>query len=771
MRVRWRPQLLEQTYGVSMSSSKPGGSGGVSAGTQALERLLEGRLHDPFSVLAPQKVNRTVRLRAYLPKATSAQLVAGEHTPAPASKARSNTAARHRTESIPARQVHAGGVFEITLPAAEAPAHPRWRWWEADGSSGEAIDPYSFAVDISAFDRHLFNEGSHRTLWQLLGAHRSVIDGIAGTRFCVWAPNAERVSVVGDFNTWDGRRHLLQPQGDSGLWCLFVPEVGPGDLYRFELRTRDGALLQKSDPCGQAFQFRPATASVVVADTAFPWSDADWCATRTARQHVDAPISVYEVHLPSWQRRADGSFMNYTELAPLLADHAQRGGFTHIELLPITEHPFDGSWGYQTLGFFAPTSRCGSPDDLRAFIDLLHARGIGVLLDWVPGHFPKDPHGLARFDGTPLYEHADPRLGEQPDWQTLVFNHARNEVRGFLTGSALYWLTEFHFDGLRVDAVASMIYRDYSRQPGQWLPNAYGGRENLEAIEWLKSLNAAVHNEVPGALMIAEESTAWPGVTHGIEHGGLGFDLKWNMGWMHDTLQYLAMDPVHRTYHHDKLTFGALYSHSENFMLALSHDEVVHGKGSLLNKPSGDVWQRLAQLRLLYSYQWTLPGKKLLFMGGELAQASEWDHDGTLPWSLLADPNHRGVLDLLGDLNRLYRASPQLHADARPNLGFRWSSCADKTNSVISYLRGRDGDLVLIVLNFTPVPRMNYNVGVPQAGHYNELLNSDSARYGGSNVGNLGGVHTQPSPGADWPFQLVLSLPPLGALILQLRSD
>ena len=736
-----------------------------------------------------------MRLRAYLPKATSAQLVAyvpkatSEALVAGLPKATSealvagrdareapntsvrNTAARHRSAAIPARQVHPSGVFEVTLPAAEAPAHPRWRWWEADGSTGDAIDPYSFPVDISAFDRHLFNEGKHRTLWQLLGAHTQTIDNIPGTRFTVWAPNAERVSVVGDFNTWDGRRHLLQPQADSGLWCLFVPEVGPTDLYRFELRTREGTLLQKSDPCGRAYQFRPATASVVVTDAAFAWSDGDWCNARAARQHIDAPISVYEVHLPSWQRVSDGSFMNYRALAPLLADHAERCGFTHVELLPITEHPFDGSWGYQTLGFYAPTSRCGSPDDLRAFVDLMHARGIGVLLDWVPGHVPKDAHGLARFDGTPVYEHADPRLGEHPDWQTLVFNHARQEVRGFLTGSALYWLKEFHFDGLRVDAVASMIYRDYSRQPGQWLPNAYGGRENLEAIDWLKSLNDTVHEEVPGALMIAEESTAWPGVTHRTEHGGLGFDMKWNMGWMHDTLQYLAMDPVHRTYHHDKLTFGALYSHSENFMLALSHDEVVHGKGSLLNKPSGDTWQRLAQLRLLYSYQWTLPGKKLLFMGGELAQSSEWDHDGVLPWSLLDDASHRGVLELLGDLNRLYRALPELHADGRPELGFRWSSCDDKANSVISYLRGRNTDPVLVVLNFTPIPRMNYAVGVPHAGHYSELLNSDAARYGGSNVGNLGGATTQPSPGAAWPFQLTLSLPPLAALVLRIQRD
>ena len=734
----------------------------------ALARLFEGRCALPFALLAPQRGGRTVLYRAWLPNAASAQLEPADATPRMHDDDARAVSTR-RTSPSPARRMHEAGLFEVILPVAQAPAHPRWTWWEADGSTGTAIDAYSFACDITDFDRHLFNEGSHRALWRAIGAETMVLDGVPGTRFSVWAPNAERVSVVGDFNTWDGRRHPLQAQGESGLWCLFVPEVQSGDRYRFELRTRTGALLHKSDPCGRGFEARPANASVVVGPSTFAWTDAAWCAERPRRQHADAPLSIYEVHLPSFARNPDGSFLNYRALAHRLADHVHALGFTHVELLPITEHPFDASWGYQCLGYFAPTSRCGSADDLRAFVDLLHARGIGVLLDWVPGHFPKDAHGLARFDGTPLYEHGDPRIGEHPDWQTLVFDHGRPEVGAFLIASALYWLREFHFDGLRVDAVASMIYRDYSREPGQWLPNAYGGRENLESIAWLRRLNDAVHDEVPGALTIAEESTAWPGVTHATP-AGLGFDHKWNMGWMHDSLQYLDIDPMFRNYHHGKLTFGALYAHSENFVLALSHDEVVHGKRSLVNKPHGDEWQRLAQLRLLYAYQWTFPGKKLLFMGGELAQQEEWNHDAALPLALLDVPAHAGIAKLVGDLNRLYRAWPSLHADAPPDVGFRWSDCEDKANSVVAYLRGRGDPQLLVVLNFSPTPHLGYLVGVPRAGRYDELLNSDAKRYGGANLGNLGACVAEAVGQGPWPYRLRLTLPPFGALVLRVPA-
>ena len=718
----------------------------MTSPAQAIALLLAGRCHDPRALLGRFESGGEATVRVYLPQAVTASIVDGAQL----------------------TRVDAGGVFSWHGPGVAAPRHPRIRWQERDGRQFEALDAYSFAAPLFAFDTHLFNEGTHRRAWQFLGAHVETIDGFTGVRFCAWAPNAERLSVVGDFNGWDGRRHPLQAHPGSGLWSLFVPDLTPGDRYKFEIRNRvTGQVETKADPYARGFEFRPATASVVIPNNEFAWTDADWCAARRQQSWWAAPQAVYELHLGSWRRRADGGFIDYRGAAVELARHVRELGFTHVELMPITEHPFDASWGYQTLGFFAPTSRHGSADDLRWFIDHLHGAGIGVLLDWVPGHFPKDPHGLVRFDGSALYEHEDPRRGEHPDWNTLIFNYGRNEVRSFLTSSALYWLQEFHFDGLRVDAVASMLYLDYSRAHGQWLPNRHGGRENLEAVQWLKELNDAVHEDCPGALVIAEESTSWPLVTRGTGDGGLGFAMKWNMGWMHDTLDYLRADPLFRRYRHDRLTFGMLYAYSENFLLPLSHDEVVHGKGSLLGKMPGDDWQRFANLRLLYGYMWTYPGKKLLFMGGELAQLLEWNHDRELDWPRLDQDACRGVFDLLADLNRLYRTLPALHTHDFDVNGFEWLDCDDAAHSIISYLRRRDGDFVVVVINFTPVVRERHRVGVPAAGNYRELLNSDAHRYGGTNTGNLGLIRARPEPHGGRPAHLELTLPPLAMLVLQ----
>ena len=559
------------------------------------------------------------------------------------------------------------GIFRWQGRANDVPEHYRLRWRDRAGDLHEELDAFAFRVELPASDLYLFNEGRHRRAFDLLGAQPHTIDGYEGTRFAIWAPNAERVSVVGDFNSWDGRRHQMNAQGQSGIWCLFIPELAAGTRYKFEIRNRHtGTILLKADPYAREFQHRPDTASIISAPSSHRWADQIWMQRRRDRQPSRESISIYEVHLGSWQRAADGGFLDYRTLAERLASHVEHLGFSHVELLPITEHPFDGSWGYQALGYFAPTSRFGTPDDFRWFVDHLHQRGIGVLLDWVPAHFPRDAHGLARFDGTALYEHADPRLGEHRDWNTLIFNYGRNEVRNFLTSSALFWLSEFHIDGLRVDAVASMLYLDYSRTAGEWIPNRLGGRENLEAIEWIKELNEVTHGESPGTMIIAEESTAWPQVTRPTYSGGLGFTLKWNMGWMNDTLAYIHIDPVHRKYHHRHLTFGMLYAYSEHFLLPLSHDEVVHGKSSLLGKMPGDDWQRFANLRLLFTYQFLMPGKKLVFMGGELAQRDEWNHDRALDWHLLDYAPHRGMLELVRALNGLYRGEPALGLDARP---------------------------------------------------------------------------------------------------------
>ncbi len=714
---------------------------------QSIARLLDGRHHDPFSLLGRHPLGEGWScVRALLPQAASVRL--GPQGPA--------------MERIDPR-----GLWQWEGPDGDLPRHHSLHCTDQHGHAFELIDPYTFEPQLGELDMYLFGEGRHWHVYRVLGAHPHQVDGIDGVLFAVWAPNAERVSVVGDFNQWDGRRNMMRSRGGGGLWELFIPGLVAGDLYKYELRNRDsGAILLKTDPYGGEFELRPGTAARVPAPSTHAWNDGTWMQRRGQEGWLNRPMSIYEVHLGSWRRREDGGFLDYRTLAHQLVDYVNPLGFTHVELLPITEHPLDDSWGYQTTGYFAPTSRFGTPDDFRYFVDYLHQNDIGVLLDWAPGHFPKDEWALARFDGTPLYEHADPRRGEHRDWGTYIFNYGRNEVRNFLLASAVHWLEEYHIDGLRVDAVASMLYLDYSRDPHDWLPNQYGGRENLEAIEFLRELNRVVHGRFPGAVVIAEESTAWPGVTKPTDVGGLGFTMKWNMGWMHDTLGYMGRDPIHRQHHHNDLTFGLLYAFSENFVLPLSHDEVVHGKGSLVGKMAGDEWQRFANLRLLFSMMWTYPGKKLLFMGGEFGQVAEWAFGRELEWWVTQYPQHSGMQRLIGDLNRLYRKLPALHARDFDWNGFRWIDCGDAEQSVLSYLRQDSERKVVVVLNFTPLPREGYRVGVPAPGRYRVLLNTDAETYGGSNVGP---AETE-AEATGWnglPFSIRLTLPPLGALILQ----
>jgi 1,4-alpha-glucan branching enzyme len=712
-----------------------------------IEALRDGRLHDPNGFLGRHREAGQWVVRHFDPHARAAWLQ-GEG-------------------ALRAMQPLGHGVFEWRgdEPPRESPVLEVLR----GDTRAQVISPWGFAPEIGADDRHLFNEGRLTQAWRVLGAHCRTRGGASGVRFACWAPNAARVSVAGDFNGWDGRCHPMQVHGGSGLWELFVPGLGPGALYKFEIRHRDsGAVLLKTDPYGRAFELRPGTAARVTAPPAHAWSDAAWMQGRATRDWLRAPLNIYEVHAGSWKRHPGGRFWNWGELAQDLIPYALDMGFTHLELLPVTEHPLDESWGYQCTGYFAPTSRHGSPDDFRAFVDRCHQAGLGVILDWVPAHFPQDDWALARFDGTALYEHEDPRLGLHADWGTHVFNFGRNEVRSFLLSSAAYWLSEFHVDGLRVDAVASMLYLDYSRQQGQWLPNRHGGRENLEAIDFLRELNTLVHRDFPGALTLAEESTAWPMVSRPAYLGGLGFSLKWNMGWMNDTLAYMSHDPVHRRFHHDRLTFGQLYAYSENFLLPLSHDEVVHGKRSLLDKMPGDTWQKFANLRLLLALQAVSPGRKLLFMGGEFGQGREWRAGGELDWALLGTDWHAGVQRCAGDLMRLVRDHPALHElDFEPQ-GFAWIDCHDAEQSVIALLRrSGEGRQVLAVLNFTPVPRPGYRIGVPQGGFYRELFNSDSRHYRGADVGNAAGVHAERLAWMGQPFSVVLTLPPLAALILE----
>ncbi len=734
---------------------KPRGAGASKPKAHGeVERLLHGRHHDPHAVLGAhpetQEGVEGVVVRVMHHAATRVELLLqGED-------------ARDMSAEAP-------GVFSTFLPGASLPLRYRVRFHFADGAMWERDDPYRFAPTVGDMDLHLFNEGTHRRLWEKLGAHAATVDGVAGVAFAVWAPTAKRVSVIGDFTHWDGRLFPMRSLGASGVWEVFVPDVAPGALYKYEIVTRSGDIRVKTDPFAFKLEQHPGTASIVEASSPFTWSDDDWMAKRVTREPHRCPELIYEVHLGSWARVPEegNRFLTYREIAPRLAEHVTRLGFTHVELMPVMEHPFYGSWGYQVSGYYAPTSRHGSPDDFRFFVDTMHANDIGVILDWVPAHFPKDDFALRRFDGSALFEHEDPRLGEHPDWGTLIFNYGRPEVRNFLVANALFWLEEFHADGLRVDAVASMLYLDYSRQPGEWLRNRYGGRENLEAIDFLRQLNETVRHEHPGCSVIAEESTAWPGVTNSPAHGGLGFTFKWNMGWMHDTLQFFALDPVHRRWHQDQLTFAMIYEYSERFIMPLSHDEVVHGKGSLLNKMAGDEWQQFANLRAMLTYMFTRPGKKLLFMGMELAPWTEWNHDESLDWNLLADdPRRAKLFAFLSALARMYRRRSEFWRRDSEWEGFSWISVDDRENSVLAFARQDGEHHALVVMNLTPVPRDHYRVGVPEPGAYVELLNSDSAEWAGSGHGTQARVTTTPAPFHGFPQSIELTLPPMGVVVL-----
>jgi 1,4-alpha-glucan branching enzyme len=721
-------------------------------------RLIAGEHTDPHHVLGAHAatVNGAggVMVRAMHPDAVAAECILSNGDPVP-------------MEPI------AAGMFAVFLPGATLPLRYRLRLRFASGATVERDDPYRFLPTVGELDLHLFNEGTHRRVYQALGAHARTVDGVAGTSFAVWAPNARRVSVIGDFNAWDGRVFPMRSLGASGVFELFVPGVRPGALYKYEILTPAHALRVKTDPFAFAMELPPDTASRVVSSGMYDWGDDAWRTARVRRDPVREPMLIYETHLGSWARVPEEHDrpLTYREIAPRLVQHVKELGFTHIELLPIMEHPFTGSWGYQVTGYYAPTARYGTPDDFRFFVDTCHQAGIGVLLDWVPAHFPRDDFALRRFDGTALFEHEDPRLGEHPDWGTLIFNYDRNEVRNFLIANAVYWLEEFHLDGLRVDAVASMLYLDYSRRPGEWLRNRYGGRENLGAIDFLRAMNVTVATESPGAITVAEESTAWPGVTKPVADGGLGFTFKWNMGWMHDTLQYFALDPIHRSFHHNDLTFAMLYEYSERFIMPLSHDEVVHMKRSLLDRMPGDVWQKFANLRLLLLYLYMRPGKKLLFMGTELAPWDEWNHDVSLDWRLLGDPMRAGFSRFLRELGALYHAQPPLWRDDAEPAGFQWIDVEDRANSVLSWVRRAGEEHVVVALNFTPVPRENYRIGAPQAGTYVELLSSDATRFGGSEVQTLAEVHTEDAPFHGYPQSMRLVLPPLGGVVLGVRGS
>jgi 1,4-alpha-glucan branching enzyme len=722
----------------------------------AIEALVRGDHDDPFGVLGPHPDGAGgLVVRTLQPHAGRVWLIDAESGRSAGEMSR----------------VHADGLFVAQVPEHAAPFPYRLRLEVGGGATVETDDPYRFPPILGEMDAYLIAEGNHLRLYDKLGAHPMELEGVAGIAFLVWAPNASRVSVVGSFNSWDGRRHAMRKRVECGVWELFVPGIDRGEVYKFEIKGPRGELLPlKADPVAFAAEQPPRTASVVhgLGDPA--WSDHEWLAARGAATARNAPISIYECHLGSWMRVPEhgNRYLTYDELAERLVPYVAEMGFTHLELLPISEYPFDGSWGYQPIGLFAPTSRHGDPAAFARFVDRCHGTGIGLLLDWVPGHFPTDPHGLGYFDGTHLYEHADPRLGFHLDWNTLIYNYGRREVANFLLANALFWLKHYHVDGLRVDAVASMLYLDYSRQPGQWIPNQYGGNENLDAIAFLHRLNELAYGEATGTMTVAEESTAWPSVSLPTYLGGLGFGYKWNMGWMHDTLSYIGEDPVYRKYHHHQLTFGLIYAFTENFVLPLSHDEVVHGKGSLLGKMPGDRWQKFANLRAYFGFMFGHPGKKLLFMGSELAQEREWNHDASLDWYLLDDPMHRGVQMLVRDLNRLYRELPALHQRDAEAEGFEWLELHDNEQSVLVFMRRAPGAPdVVVACNFTPVPRYGYRVGVPLPGYYRERLNSDAGLYGGANIGNGGGVMADGLGSHGRPHSLSLTLPPLGTVVLE----
>jgi 1,4-alpha-glucan branching enzyme len=715
-----------------------------------LERLVGGAHHNPHAILGPHPGatgGAGVTIRSLRPWATGVAVAVGDE----------------RYEL----QHEFGGVWAGVVPGEYVPDYRLEVSY--DGPPRRTDDPYRFLPTLGEIDLHLIGEGRHEQLWEVLGAHTREYDGLAGrvtgTSFAVWAPSAQGVRLVGDFNYWDGRAHPLRVMGSSGVWELFVPGVGDGAHYKFEVLGRDGVWRQKADPMAFATEMPPATASVVHTSS-YEWGDGEWLERRAKTDPLTSPMSTYEVHLGSWRQG-----LSYRELADQLVGHVTYLGFTHVEFLPVAEHPFGGSWGYQVSSYFAPSSRYGSPDDLRYLIDRLHQAGIGVIVDWVPAHFPKDAWALARFDGTPLYEHPDPRRGEQPDWGTLVFDFGRSEVRNFLVANALYWLEEFHVDGLRVDAVASMLYLDYSREEGEWLPNQYGGRENLEAVAFLQEVNATAYRRVPGIVTIAEESTAWPGVTRPTHLGGLGFGFKWNMGWMHDSLGYISREPVYRQYHHHQMTFSMMYAYSENYVLPISHDEVVHGKGSLLRKMPGDHWQQLANLRAYLAFMWAHPGKQLLFMGSEFGQESEWAESRSLDWWLTDNPDHRGVQTLVADLNRVYGESPALWTRDADPAGFQWIDANDASNNVFSFLRhGDDGSVLACIANFSAIPHEGYQVGLPHAGRWDEVLNTDAEAYSGSGVGNLGAIEATTTPWHGHPASATLRVPPLGTVWLRRRD-
>jgi len=727
-----------------------------------IERLVRAEHWNPFAILGPHRIERdgtpALAVRAFSPQA--AGLTVEPEVPA-LPQARMTC-------------IHRAGLYEAVYLNCPKPFPYQLRTKDQGGRVSLTHDPYAYPPALTEYDLHLFGEGRHYRTFDLLGAHLRRRGAVEGIHFTVWAPNALRVSAVGDFNSWDGRRHPMGNRGPSGVWELFVPGLGEGIAYKYEILPRGGGpVFLKADPYAFAAELRPKTASVVCGLDHHAWRDEAWMKARTGGDPLKSPLSIYEVHLGSWMRVPEegNRWLTYRELAAKLIPYVKDLGFTHLELMPITEYPFDASWGYQTIGYFAPTSRYGRPEDFMAFVDACHQAGLGVILDWTPAHFPDDPHGLAWFDGTHLYDHEDPRLGYHPEWRSRIFNFGRREVSNFLVNSALFWLVKYHIDGLRVDAVASMLYLDYGRQPGEWIPNRFGGHENLEAVEFMKELNVIVHKEHPGVITIAEESTAWPGVSRPTYLGGLGFTLKWNLGWMHDMLEYFSQDPVHRKYHQNHLTFGLLYAFTENFVLVLSHDEVVYGKRALLDKMPGDEWQRFANLRALLGYMYGHPGKKMLFMGGEFGQWWEWNHDSSLQWHLLEHAPHRGPQHYMSDLNGLYRAEPALYQVDFDWPGFRWIDFSDADQSVVAFLRqAKDpNDFIVFVGNFTPVPRSNYQVGVPLPGVYREILNSDAKVYGGSNLGNSGGLQAEAWPCHEMPYSLSLTIPPLGVLWLKLR--
>jgi 1,4-alpha-glucan branching enzyme len=722
----------------------------IAASTD-LDRLVRHEHADPHALLGAHAHGGGVVVRAFRPAAAAI-------TARPAGGA-----------PVALERVHPGGVFEGVIEGAELPLRYELEVDYGDAGTFTIHDPYAFLPTLGELDMHLAAEGRHEELYAKLGAHMREIDGVSGTAFAVWAPSARAVSVVGDFNSWDGRLHAMRTLGSTGIWELFLPEVGEGQNYKYEILTQDGELRLKADPYAFATEVPPKTASVVHRPR-HEWGDADWITRRAGSEPLNGPMSIYEVHLGSWRLNPlEGNrSLNYLELADELSAYALDMGFTHVELLPVMAHPFTGSWGYQLTGYFAPTPRYGSPDDFRTFVDRMHQNGLGVILDWVPAHFPRDDFALARFDGTALYEHADPRRGAHPDWGTLVFNFGRNEVRNFLLSNALFWLREYHADGIRVDAVASMLYLDYSRQEGEWIPNMYGGNEDLDAVAFLKQLNEVLYRREPGAISAAEESTAWPGVSRPTYLGGLGFGFKWNLGWMHDTLSYFQQEPIHRRWHHHELTFSLVYAFTENFILPLSHDEVVHGKGSMYSKMPGDRSLKLANLRALYTYMWAHPGKKLLFMGSEFAQEAEWSHERSLDWHLLENREHAAMQSLVRDLNRAYRAEPALWEQDFTPEGFSWLEPNDAENSVIAFARAtkKGGRILVFVANLTPVPRTNYRLGLPRPGRWRELVNSDAGLYGGSDMGNLGGIDAEPLGSGGQPFSAELTLPPLAGIWL-----